>query len=135
MQLRGPSPILVGKCRMKTSLKAAALEVIHFTVDLDEASCGVALLCEDLAFSNSMLLNLPAPRPILAGYTAYSIKRCVAWNSRSFSLAKRGLGVAIRPGFMNASISQSLSLLTWASFLQGEGASGICNASDGCAIL
>ena len=63
-------------CRMNVKVAAPAFQIIHYTVDLDEASCGVALLCEDMLFCSSMLLNMPAPGPILAGYTAYSKKRC-----------------------------------------------------------
>ena len=63
-------------CRMNVKVAAPAFQIIHYTVDLDEASCGVALLCEDMLFYSSMLLNMPAPGPILAGYTAYSKKRC-----------------------------------------------------------
>ena len=61
---------------MDTRVAAPSLELIHYTVDLDEASCGVALSLHDLSFSNSILLNMPSPGPILAGYTQYSIKRC-----------------------------------------------------------
>ena len=63
---------------MDTKVAASCLELIHYTVDLDEASCGVALSLQDLSFFNSVLLNIPTPGPILAGYTQYSIKRCSA---------------------------------------------------------
>ena len=62
--------------RMDIKVAAPSLELIHYTVDLDEASCGVALSLQDIAFSNSVLLNLPSPGPLLAGYTQYSVKRC-----------------------------------------------------------
>jgi len=61
--------------RLEVRVAAPALEVINYTVDLDEVACGVSLACQDLAFSCSLLMNVLAPRPILVGYSAYSKKR------------------------------------------------------------
>ena len=66
---------ILGLCRMDTKISASTLEIIHYTVDLDEASCGVSLSLQNLSFSNSVLLNVSSPGPLLAGYTQYSIKR------------------------------------------------------------
>jgi hypothetical protein len=63
------------RCRMDVKVAAAAIEVINYTIDLDEVACGVSLSCEALAFSCSMLMNVAAPRPILPGYSKYSVKR------------------------------------------------------------
>ena len=60
---------------MDVRVAAAAVEVINYTVDLEDAACGVSLSCEALALSCSLLMNVPAPRPILPGYSAYSVKR------------------------------------------------------------
>ena len=62
-------------CRMDVQVSAATLEMIHYTIDLDEVACGVTLACEALAFSSSLLMNVPAPRPILPGYSPYSVMR------------------------------------------------------------
>ena len=61
--------------RLGVDLKATAVEVVTYTVNLEEAACGIAVTLPDLHFSISVLLNLPAPRPILPGYSAYSINR------------------------------------------------------------
>lgn len=60
---------------MDVALKAPALEVVTYTVNLEEAASGIAVTLPDLNFSLAVLLNLPNPRPILPGYSAYSIKR------------------------------------------------------------
>ena len=56
-------------------MKASVIEIVTYTVNLEEAACGIAVTLPDLFFSISVILNIPAPRPILPGYSAYSIKR------------------------------------------------------------
>ena len=60
---------------MDLALKSHALEVVTYTVNLEEAASGIAVTLPDLDFSIAVLLNQPAPRPVFPGYSDYSIKR------------------------------------------------------------
>ena len=66
---------LLACCRLDVQLAAKPFDLVNYTVDLDEASCGIMLSAAEVAFATSVLLNLPAPRRVLAGYSLMSAKR------------------------------------------------------------
>ena len=66
---------LLACCRMDVQVAAKPFDLVNYTVDLDEASCGIMLSAAEVAFATSVLLNLPAPRRVLAGYSLMSVKR------------------------------------------------------------
>ena len=51
------------------------LSVVHYTVDLDNASCGLTFSADRAAYSGNLLLNHPAPGQIKPGMSAITRKR------------------------------------------------------------
>ena len=54
------------------------LSVVHYTVDLDNASCGLTFSADRAAYSGNLLLNHPAPGQIKPGMSAITRKRWVS---------------------------------------------------------
>ena len=57
-------------------MAATPLSVVHYTVDLDNASCGLTFSADRAAYSGNLLLNHPAPGQIKPGMSAITRKRC-----------------------------------------------------------
>lgn len=56
-------------------MAAAPLAVVHYTVDLDNASCGLTLSMAEVAYSGRMLMNQPDPGQARPGMSAIARKR------------------------------------------------------------
>lgn len=61
--------------RFAMSVTAAPLSVVHYTVDLDNASCGLTLSCERACYAGRVLMNRPTPGTIKPGMSAIARKR------------------------------------------------------------
>jgi len=55
---------------------ATPLSVVHYTVDLDNSSCGLTFSADRVAYSGNLLLNHPMPGQIKPGMSAITRKRC-----------------------------------------------------------
>ena len=62
-------------CRFTIDVAATPLSVVHYTVDLDNASCGLTFSADRAAYSGNLLLNHPAPGQIKPGMSAITRKR------------------------------------------------------------
>ena len=65
-------------CRFTIDVVATPLSVVHYTVDLDNASCGLTFSADRVAYSGNLLLNHPAPGQLKPGMSAITRKRCTA---------------------------------------------------------
>ena len=63
------------RCRFTIDVAATPLSVVHYTVDLDNASCGLTFSADRAAYSGNLLLNHPAPGQIKPGMSAITRKR------------------------------------------------------------
>ena len=68
-------------CRFTIDVAATPLSVVHYTVDLDNASCGLTFSADRAAYSGNLLLNHPAPGQIKPGMSAITRKRCSLCHS------------------------------------------------------
>jgi hypothetical protein len=64
-------------CRFSISVTATPLSVVHYTVDVDNASCGLTLSMRTATYSGRLLMNQPAPGLIKPGMSAIARKRCL----------------------------------------------------------
>ncbi|KAK9806263.1 hypothetical protein WJX72_007766 [[Myrmecia] bisecta] len=60
------------------AVTATPLDVVHYTVDLEDPSCGICITAKEVTFTSSMLTNYPAPRPVTPGMSAIAVKRQLA---------------------------------------------------------
>ncbi len=67
---------------MQITVAAAPLAVVHYTVDLDNASCGLTLSMAEVAYSGRMLMNQPDPGQIRPGMSAIARKRWPPYPSQ-----------------------------------------------------
>lgn len=56
-------------------MRAAPLSVVHYTVDLDNASCGLTLSMGEATYKGRLAMNQPAPGVIKPGMSAIARKR------------------------------------------------------------
>ena len=70
-----------GVCRFQITVAAAPLAVVHYTVDLDNASCGLTLSMAEVAYSGRMLMNQPDPGHIRPSMSAIARKRWMPFPS------------------------------------------------------
>lgn len=62
-------------CRFTIDVVATPLSIVHYTVDLDNASCGLTFSAERVAYAGNLLLNHPTPGQIKPGMSAITRKR------------------------------------------------------------
>ena len=60
-------------------MAATPLSVVHYTVDLDNASCGLTFSADRVAYIGNLLLNHPAPGQLKPGMSAITRKRCLVF--------------------------------------------------------
>ena len=70
-------------CRFTIDVVATPLSVVHYTVDLDNASCGLTFSADRVAYSGNLLLNHPMPGQLKPGMSAITRKRCFPHAHRS----------------------------------------------------
>ncbi len=61
--------------RFAISVTAAPLSVVHHTVDLDNASCGLTLSCGSARYGGRVLMNQPTPGSVKPGMSSIARKR------------------------------------------------------------
>lgn len=69
--------------RFAISVEATPLSVVHYTVDLDNASCGLTLSCQRACYAGRMLMNQPTPGTIKPGMSAIARKKCALLHARN----------------------------------------------------
>jgi len=63
-------------------VEATPLSIVHYTVDLDNASCGLTLSCQQAGYAGRMLMNQPTPGTIKPGMSAIARKKCALLHIR-----------------------------------------------------
>lgn len=61
--------------RLDIQVDAAPITVHNYTLDGEDASCGLRLTLGQMQYGGHVLLNRPAPRPVVPSMTKIAIKR------------------------------------------------------------
>lgn len=71
------APTLSLCCRVQVALEAAPIDIIHYTVDVDDQSCGLSLSTNSGSVEVALLMNQPTPRRPARGASAAERRRWV----------------------------------------------------------
>ena len=62
--------------RLTVQVEAAPITVHNYTLDVEDPSCGLRLTLGRMLYAGRVLLNRPAPRPVLPTMSKIAAKRC-----------------------------------------------------------
>ena len=115
--------------RMDIRVAAAPLAVVHYTVDLKNASCGLTLTAAETSYSGRMLLNQPAPGAVLPGMSAIARKRCFLQPPVLLQIVTTSAALSL-PGEQGGSVAGCDSLAQHAHVEKSR----LCNSCHGYAM-
>ena len=78
----------VASCRFTIDVAATPLSIVHYTVDLDNASCGLTFSAERVVYAGNLLLNHPTPGQIKPGMSAITRKRYTRFCAHHLTSSK-----------------------------------------------
>ena len=84
----------MGVSRLSIQVEAAPVTVHNYTLDAEDASCGLRITLGMARYAGRLLLNRPAPKPVLPSMSRIAAKRCAACQS-SAELLKTFMGMVV----------------------------------------